>query len=245
MTRFGHPFADLIVSPSSLEHSRASRKALFYPGYHELAYLHPARFTPDPGVLNDAGISPGERFFIMRFNAFRAHHDKGVTGLSPEQKINLVQLLEPYGRVFITTEAETEPALLPYRLMVAPDRAHSLLSFATMFIGDSQTMTSEAAVLGVPALRCNSLAGSIAYLREEEETYGLTYAYKPTEFGRLCEKTVSLLNNPGLHDEWQRRRSVMLNDKIDVTAFMVWLTETYSKKGGMAEFNEIDFNRFK
>ncbi len=245
MTRYGHPFADLIVSPSSLEHARASRKALFYPGYHELAYLHPSRFTPDPGVLTDAGIKPGERFFIMRFNAFRAHHDKGVMGLSPGQKINLVHLLEPYGRVFITTEAEPEAELLPYRLKVAPDRAHSLLSHATMFIGDSQTMTSEAAVLGVPAIRCNSLAGSISYLREEEETYGLTYAYKPTEFDRLREKIVSLLNNPDLKVEWQRKRSVMLNDKIDVTAFMVWLTETYSKMGELAELREIDFNRFK
>ena len=245
MTRYGHPFADLIVSPSSLEHARASRKALFYPGYHELAYLHPARFTADPGVLDDAGISPGERFFIMRFNAFRAHHDKGVTGLTSEQKISLVKLLEPYGRVFITTEAETETELLPYRLKVAPDRAHSLLSYATMFIGDSQTMTSEAAVLGVPALRCNTLAGSISYLREEEETYGLTYAYKPTEFDRLLEKIASLLNNPGLHEEWQRRRRVMLGDKIDVTAFMVWLTEAYREKRELAEFQEIDFNRFK
>ena len=245
MTRFGHPFADLIVSPSSLEHARASRKALFYPGYHELAYLHPSRFTPDPGVLNDAGLSRGERFFIMRFNAFRAHHDKGVTGLTRDQKISLVRLLEPHGRVFITTEAETEPELLPYRLNVAPDRAHSLLSFATMFIGDSQTMTSEAAVLGVPALRCNSLAGSISYLREEEETYGLTYAYKPTEFDHLREKIAGLLKKPDLHDEWQRKRSVMLRDKIDVTAFMVWLTETYAEKGERPDFKEIDFNRFR
>ncbi len=49
---------------------------LFYPGYHELAYLHPRRFTPDRGVLAEAGISEGERYFVLRFNAFKAHHDK-------------------------------------------------------------------------------------------------------------------------------------------------------------------------
>ena len=43
-----------------------------------------------------------------------------------------------------------------------------------MFIGDSQTMTSEAAVLGVPSLRCNSFAGRISYINEQEFKYGLT-----------------------------------------------------------------------
>lgn len=245
MTRYGYPFADLIVSPSSLINARASRKALFYPGYHELAYLHPSRFTPDPGVLNDAGVSPGEPFFIMRFNAFTAHHDRGVRGLSLAQKLELVKLLESHGRVFITTEAETEPELAKYRLSISPDKAHSLLSYATMFIGDSQTMTSEAAVLGVPALRCNTLAGSISYLREQEETYALTYAYKPTEFDRFRDKICSLLESRDLHEEWQRKRNLMLGEKIDVTAFMVWLAETYGMKKGGSELRQIDFNRFR
>lgn len=245
MVKFGHPFADLIVSPSSLEFARASRKALFYPGYHELAYLHPARFRPDSDVLRDAGVAIGERYFIMRFNAFRAHHDKGVKGLSVTQKMGLVKQMEPHGRVFITTEAEIESELSGYQLRVSPEKAHSLLCYATMFIGDSQTMTSEAAVLGVPALRCNTLAGSISYLREQEETYGLTYAYKPEEFDRLQDKIESLLGNPDLHGEWQRRRNAMLKEKIDVTAFMIWLVENYPEKGIMPDVKEIDFKRFR
>lgn len=245
MVRFGHPFADLIVSPSSLENARASGKALFYPGYHELAYLHPSRFRPDSGVLRDAGIATGERYFIMRFNAFRAHHDIGVKGLSAGQKMSLVKQMEPHGRVFITTEAMIEPELSAYQLRVSPEKAHSLLCHATMFIGDSQTMTSEAAVLGVPALRCNTLAGSISYLREQEETYGLTYAYKPEEFNLLQDKIESLLGNPDLHGEWQRRRSAMLREKIDLTAFMIWVVENFQEKGTMPDFKEIDFNRFR
>jgi predicted glycosyltransferase len=245
MTKFGHPFADLIVSPSSLEFARASRKALFYPGYHELAYLHPNRFIPDPGVLNDAGIKAGDRFFILRFNAFMAHHDQGVRGLTPAQKLSLVRQLEVHGRVFITTEAKIEPELTGYQLRVSPDKAHSLLYYSTLFIGDSQTMTSEAAVLGVPALRCNTLADSISYLREEEETYRLTYAYKPEEFDRLRERIQSLLNNPDLQSEWQRRRSKMLKDKIDVTAFMVWLVENYPQKGEPKDLKGIDYSRFR
>ncbi|MCK7538002.1 MAG: hypothetical protein MZV63_47120 [Marinilabiliales bacterium] len=101
-----------------------------------------------------------------------------------------------------------------------------------MFIGDSQTMTSEAAVLGVPALRCNTLADTISYLREEEETYGLTYAYKPEEFDLLQDKIEELLRISDLRSEWNRRRAIMLGEKIDLTTFMVWLVDNYPKKAG-------------
>ncbi len=48
------PFADLICTPSCyLDDPRA--KQYRYPGYHDLVYLSPSRFTPDPSVLKTAG----------------------------------------------------------------------------------------------------------------------------------------------------------------------------------------------
>ena len=245
MVRYGHPFADAVVSPSSLIGARASAKALFYPGYHELAYLHPKRFVPDKGVLKEAGVDEGDRYFVMRFNAFRAHHDKGVRGLSAEQKLSLVQQLERHGRVFITTESAIEKELSGYRLRVRPDKIHSLLSQATMFIGDSQTMTSEAAVLGVPALRCNTLSRSISYLREEEDKYALTYGFSPEDFSSLQGMIDSLLKKPDLAREWRRKRDIMLGDMIDVTSFMIWLVENYPPSGRVSDMKDIDFSMFR
>jgi hypothetical protein len=227
MTAFGHPFTDLVVSPDSLRGSRKKRGTLFYPGYHELAYLHPRRFTPDRGVLAEAGLSEDERYFVLRFNAFKAHHDKGASGLDQGQKMELVRLLEPYGRVIITTEKETSPEFAGYRLSVSPDKIHSLLFYSSIFIGDSQTMASEAAVLGVPSLRCNTFAGRLSSLEEEEQKYGLTYAFRPDDFDRLVEKLKELLDMPGLKEVWQARRKAMLEEKTDVTSFLVWLAEGY------------------
>jgi len=227
MTKYGHPFADSLLSPSALSGKRKRKSTIYYDGYHELAYLHPSRFTPDPKVLKEAGLEAGEKFFIMRFNAFKAHHDLGVRGLSKENKIELAAYLSQRGKVFITTEGEIEPELAKYRLSVAPDRIHSLLAYATMFVGDSQTMTSEAAVLGTPALRCNSFAGSISYLEEQEKTYGLTYGFLPDNFDGLRAKIEELLAIPDLKEMWQVRRSKMLEEKLDVTAFMVWFIENY------------------
>ncbi len=245
MVRYGHPFADLIVSPSSLVDTRASSKALFYSGFHELAYLHPTRFTPDKSVLMQSDLKPGDPFFVMRFNAFRAHHDKGARGLSTEQKLSLIKVLEPHGKVLITTEEEIEKELHSYQMKTSPEMIHSLLSFAKIFIGDSQTMTSEAAVLGAPALRCNSFAGSIAYLRELEETYGLTYAYKPEEFDQLLERIKSLINMTDLKSVWEEKRKKMLQDKIDVTQFMVWLVEEFFKTRKIEILREKYFKYYR
>ena len=244
-TNFGHPFAHCLLSPDVLKGKRKKKDTVFYAGYHELAYLHPKRFTPDPDVLNQAGLASGETFFIMRFSAFKAHHDVGIKGLSLDNKIYLAKYLSDYGKVFITAEKEIETELRQYQLRIPPHKIHSLMSYAKLFVGDSQTMISEAAVLGVPALRCTSLAGRVSYLEEQEHKYGLAYSFKPDNFEELVFKMKELVNNPDTKKEWIKKRDKMLNDKIDVTAFMVWFVENYPEsKSIMLDNPDYQF-RFK
>lgn len=224
-----HPFASFIISPDVLNYERNKKKHITYAGYHELAYLHPNRFTPDPSVLQEAGLNEGDPFFIMRFNAFKAHHDIGVKGLSIENKRKLINLLSKKGKVFITTERDIDPEFEEFRFRIAPEKAHSFLYYATMLIGDSQTMTSEAAVLGTPSIRSNSFVGRISYLEEEEHKYKLTYGFLPEQSEKMFAKIDELLSMPDLKAEWQQRRMNMLKDKIDVTGFFTWLIENYPK----------------
>lgn len=244
-TKFVHPFADTILSPEALIGNRQNKKTIFYQGYHELAYLHPKRFKADGDVLKKIGLKKNETFFIMRFNVFKAHHDVGINGLNIKQKMKLIKLLEPYGKIFITTEREIEPELKKYQLSVSPEKIHSLLYYATMFIGDSQTMTSEAAVLGTPAIRCNDFAGRISYLEEEEHKYNLTYGFKPYDCDKMIIKIKELLKMPNLKQEWQKRCKKMLSEKIDVTSFMVWLIENYPESVKIMKESPDYQNRFK
>ena len=223
--KYAHPAADTILSPACA--IRKTTKMIGYAGYHELAYLHPNRFTPDISVLNEIGVLPDEKYFILRFNAFKAHHDAGVQGLSIENKRRIIELLKPFGRVFITTERNIDEEFKPYQLKVSPDKAHSLMYYATMLIGDSQTMTSEAALMGTPAIRCNTFVRRISYLEEEEFTYNLTYGFLPNDSDAMFSKINELLVFPDLKQEWQVRRAKMLTEKIDVTSFFVWFIENY------------------
>ena len=241
--KFGHPFADTILSPADTP--RRSKKTVYVNAYHELAYLHPNRFTPDPSVLGDAGVTEGELYFVMRFNAFKAHHDVGVVGLTIENKRRLVEYLSSKGKVFITTERDIDDEFKPYQLKVSPEKAHSLMYYATMLVGDSQTMTSEAAVLGTPAIRCNTFVGRIHYLEEEEHKYGLTYGFRPEQSEDMFAKIEELLSSPNLKQEWQTRRQKMLSEKIDYAQFLTWFIENYPESRRIMKENPDYQYRFK
>jgi len=221
VTKYGHPLSDIVFTPDCIH--RKTKHAVYYAGTHELAYLHPNRFAPDPSVLQHAGLADGERFFIMRFVALKGHHDVGQAGLSLEQKRALVDLLKAHGRVIITSERAVEPEFEPYRLPVPPEEIHSLMAYSSMFVGDSQTMTSEAAVLGVPALKCNTFAGRLSVPNMLENKYRLCFAYAPNQFGDMLAHIRQLLacNPEELKAEWQVKRKRMLDDMIDPTEFFI------------------------
>lgn len=233
--KYAHPAASTILSPDCV--LRKSPKAIKYAGYHELAYLHPNRFQPDPAVLKEAGLLPNKPYFILRFNAFKAHHDTGIQGLTVENKRKLIAMLENKGKVFITTERNIEEEFKKYQLQISPDKIHSFIYYATMLIGDSQTMTSEAAVLGTAAIRCNSFVGRLSTLEQEEHKYHLTYGFLPEQSEAMFEKIDELLSMPNLKEEWQLRRQRMLQDKIDVTSFFVWFIENYPESAKIIKEN--------
>lgn len=241
--KYAHPFADVILTPDAIR--RKAKQTVYYAGTHELAYLHPYRFTPDKNILNEVGIKKNELFFILRFNAFKAHHDAGAQGLTLDDKRRLLHMLEQKGRVLITTERDIDDEFKPYQLAVSPEKIHSLMYYATMLIGDSQTMTSEAAVLGTPAVKCNSFAGRLAVPNELEKKNRLCYSFLPEQREAFFTKIEELLAMPDLKEEWQRRREKMLAEKIDVTAFYTWFIENYPESAKIMRENPDYQWRFK
>ena len=195
--------------------------------------------------MKKAGLKDGETYFVLRFNSFKAHHDVGVEGISVENKDRLLNLLLEHGKVFITTENDIDEKFKQFQIKIPPHKIHSFIYYSSMLIGDSQTMTSEAAVLGIPSIRSNSFVGKISYIEEEEHNYGLTYGFKPNDPDKMFSKINELLRMTGLKEEWQKRRQKLLADKIDVTAFLVWFVENYPESVNVMRENPDYQYRFK
>jgi len=224
VVKYGHPFSDAVMTPAAIK--RITPKAVYYQGTHELAYLHPDRFLPDEHVLQRAGLKPDVPFFVLRFVALKGHHDVGQAGLSLAQKEKLIHLLVPHGRVIITSEKAIEPEFEQYRLPVPPEDMHSLLSYASLFVGDSQTMTSEAAVLGVPAFKCNTFAGRLS-VPNFYESYGLCQSFTPDRFDDMCSAIEDLLRQKNPKVLWREKRDRFLKDMTDPTSFFIQFIENH------------------
>ena len=263
--------------------------------YHELAYLHPNHFTPDPKIVEAYGIDTSKPYFVMRFASLNAHHDSGIKGINTEIAQRLIDILEGSGldhfesdpsqlvpfssnslttnstsgnkpRIYITSERPLEPQFEQYRIKINPLDMHHVMAFASLYIGDSQTMAAEAGVLGVPFVRFNDFVGRIGYLRELEDVYELGCGIhatplasdspirradgseQPSGVEELYKRVEALVAMPS--DErraaFQSRREKMLSDKIDCAKFLTWFIENYPHSAEQTRKADISFwDRFK
>jgi predicted glycosyltransferase len=229
--RMVFPFVNEILSPISCNNERWNKKTIKYNSYQKLAYLHPNNFTPNINIVKKY-FSPEKPYFLLRFAKLNAYHDLGIHGISTEIAKNLINILKKHGSVYITSERELEPQFEQYRLNINLLDIHHIMAFSTLYIGDSQSMSVEAAMLGVPSVRFNDFAGKIGVLEELEHKYHLTFGIKSSEPEKLYQKVEELLNMNGLYNEFQVRRQRMLADKIDCAEFLTWFIGNYpdSKK---------------
>lgn len=188
--KLAYPLATCIVAPDSCRVGKWSSKKFSYSGYHELAYLHPGHFQPDASRISS--LHPQDPFFILRFASLTAHHDEGRGGITREVAGKLVDLLRPHGRIYITSERPLEKEFEEFRIKLDPLDIHHALAFASMYIGDSQTMAAEAALLGTPSIRYNDFVGEISYL-EDLEKAGLSYGIRTDQPQRLFGQVQQLL----------------------------------------------------
>lgn len=241
------PFVTCLVTPTTCDNGKMNDRSAKYSGYHELAYLHPNHFTPEASVVKGYGIDAEKPYFIMRFAQLNAHHDVGIKGINTEIAQRLIDILKPHGRIYITSERPLEPQFEEYRIKINPLDMHHVMAFASLYIGDSQTMAAEAGVLGVSFVRFNDFVGRIGYLRELEDIYELGYgihasvlhadspirrndgSLQPSGVEELYKRVEQLVAMPSEERRatFQSRREKMLSDKIDCAKFLTYFIENY------------------
>jgi uncharacterized protein len=220
------PFVDVILTPSSFTKD-LGLKHIKFNSFKEIAYLHANYFAPDATIYDFLGIKQDEDYVLLRFNAFDAVHDLGVNGFSIDQKRLLVNELSKYARVFISSELKMPDDFNKYLLKIPKSRIHDILYYAKLVVADTQTITTESAILGTPVIRFNSFVGKkdMGNFIELENKYHLIYSFNDPE--KAIDKAVELAQESDLKNKWKERRDKLLVDKIDTTQFLASFIGNY------------------
>lgn len=243
LANLAYPVTSHILVPEVCGVGKWTDKKIGYRGYMKLAYLHPGRFKADKSVKSKY-ISV-EKFCLIRMSKLAAHHDIGIRALNVEFIQNIIQSVESRGfLVYLSTEGKVPDSLMKYELKVKPEDIHHVMAFASLLISDSQSMSVEAALLGVPSVRISDFAGRISVLEELEHKYGLTFGYKIDQKELIMTKINELLDNVGNSVLFKQRKEKMLLEKIDVSAFLIWFIEEYPQSVQTIRVNPDYQNRF-
>ncbi|MBW2011483.1 MAG: DUF354 domain-containing protein [Deltaproteobacteria bacterium] len=206
-----------VIMPTCFDHAIGGswKNQIHYPGYHELAYLAPRYVTKK--------IEPEDKF-LVRFVGWQAGHDIGEKGLSIDQKIEIVNILKNFGSVHITSEAPLPDKIAKFACKIHSSEIHDFMVSCKMIVGESATMASEAACMGIPAIFISNTGRG--YTTEQDKKYGLIKHYQLKQWNEIV-RTMKEWASQDLRNEWRKRRRNMLEDKIDVTAWMVDFVENY------------------
>jgi uncharacterized protein len=238
------PFTSFVLT-GDYEHPSLGKKEVIYKSYQELFYLHPTRFNPDHYVRQELGLTDNEKYVIVRFVSWQASHDIGQTGISYENKVRAVHEISKYAKVFISSESPLSDELEALRFPIPPYRMHHAMAFSSLIFGESATMITEGAMLGVPGIYLDK--NGRYYTRDLEARYGLVFNFGTSESDQVLsiEKAIELLAQPGIDEVWIKKRDMMLESKIDPTSFLIWFIDNFPGSVKIVKDNPEYQLRFK
>ena len=227
------PLSDAVLTPHTFEKDLGQNHYEFR-GFKECAYLHPEEYRPQSDIRAELGVGPDEEFAVVRLNAFGSHHDVGQAGFTPAKRRKLVETLAERATVFVSDEGgELDVGETPARPFdLHPALLHDALAEASLLVADTQTMVTEAALLGTPAIRSNSFVG------DEDmgnfvalERAGLVYNLR--EFDAVLDAATDILSDETADERWGNLREQYLDDKVNLTDIVVEVAERAVSSGGL------------
>lgn len=216
------PLCTKVVTPQSFQLDYG-KKHCRVAGIFEDCYLAPQVYSPDSLVVERYGLC--RPYAVLRFVGWFANHDVGNNGFNSQEKQTLVQEIAKNMTVYISSEKELPAELWQYKLPTPASLIHDVLSYADLYVGDSQTMAAEAALLGTPAIRSNSFVGpnDMSNFVVLQEKYGLLYNIaSPTEAIQMAQQ----LSVHSHKEEWIQKREKYYNQVGDVNTQIVSLLES-------------------
>lgn len=238
-----YPYTNTIFCPEVCQVGKWEMKKVGYKGYMKLGYLHPNVFSPKDTVKVKYQLP--EKYVIIRLAKLTAHHDFGVKGIDNLFLQKTIKSIEKEGfSPLISAEGKIGKEFEKYLLKIDPSDMHHVLAYASLLLCDSQSMSVEAAMLGIASIRYSDFAGRISVLEELEKKYGLTFGFKVGQEKEVLAKLSYLLQKADLRQIFHKKREVLLSEKIDVTAFLKWFIINYPQSKSIIAENPDYQNKF-
>ncbi len=219
--------ANYVVAPNISDLWKFNYKKIGYDGYKSMAHLHTNTFVPNKAILPDI-YTDGKPLFFIRCVSVTSTHDVGKRGLGDDTLIQIVKKLSECGNIIINTQREIPEILRKYILPIDKRNVAQYIYNATLFLGDSNSMCYEAAVLGTPAIEIDDWFGDFTQYHELHNKYNLMFGYKSDNFHEIITKIDEILNN--IKDDklyYKKKRDILMQEKIDLSEFMIWLIKNY------------------
>ncbi len=216
------PFTQCIITPDSFKKD-FGRKHIRFSGTMDMAYLHPKYFQSNHQYLKELQLE-NKKYFFLRFVNWQASHDLGQTGFTNEGKTSIIKMLAAHGEVIISSEGNLPDEFSKYLYKGDPSEIHTVLQNATLFVSESGSMATEAAVLGTPSVMVNSSAkyfGVFEYISK----FGNLFYFDDENMA--IKKIQQLLSNNNLRESSISNAHEYVSKSINLTDFMVWFIENF------------------
>ena len=196
------PMATWIVTPEPFTID-FGEKHLRIKGLFEDCYLSPEVLHIDDSYPQEHNLQCP--YAVLRFVGWTANHDVNNNGFSLDEKIALADSISKYMTVYISSEKVLPPELAKYKLTTPAAQIHDVLANADLYVGDSQTMATEAALLGTPAIRSNSFVGEndMSNFKMLENKCGLLFNIR--DFKNVLATATDLAKD-SRKAEWKQKR---------------------------------------
>jgi predicted glycosyltransferase len=215
-TRITWPFITRLYVPDCYTGPVPTGRTTRFPGWKELSYFHPDRFTPNFEAAKRAGFEPSRRNIFLRFVSWDANHDIGRSGWTRETMEKLAAALGLRGKLHISAEGALPATLDRFRFRGDVREAHHLLAHCALYVGESATMAAEAAVLGVPAIY--AAAQGRGYIDDMAKSGMVIHIPRP-EAAEISAAAGTFLDRPA--EETKSLHAALLEGKPDLAAYIV------------------------
>jgi len=239
---FDRNLSSHIITPSCF-HKNLGHKQITVNTYKELAYLNSTYFWNNSKSTQKLKI-PQKDFILVRLVNHGALHNIFRKKWENKSKFHFIHKLAKSYSIIISSEISLPENLQQYSYTSSPELLHQIINEAKMTVGESATVATESSVLGVPAILIDN--SNLGYVNEIKNRYQLIKQYKPeSEELKKAEKYIHETMQNSSYHEHKKRRTKLLNEKIDITAFMTWFIQNYPESAKIMKENPDYQYKFK